>query len=163
MARKSKAFGAKRKPTGPKANPFDFKFERKRHNVRFKKAFFRDTQIFLVFHLFIAIIFQVLGSNKNGVNATPLGSRKISHDLRKRTIGNELRLLNKQNKVNFSNNSRRLMFVQVRDQRIGQQNPNLTAAQKAELRLIAQRKHSAKKSKFLLNDDDGIPLMLFEF
>ncbi|KAI6183158.1 hypothetical protein M3Y97_00458300 [Aphelenchoides bicaudatus] len=116
MAKKSKAFGAKRKSKGSKLNPFDLKFQRKRHDV--------------------------LGSKKNGANSTPLGTRKIAHETRKGTIGKELRLLTKKNKIN--------------DKRLGQQNPNLTAAQKAELRFVAQRKHQfgGKKSKFLLNDDE---------
>lgn len=69
--------------------------------------------------------------------------RKSAQDNRKNTIGKELKLLNKQNKI--------------RDQRLGQHNSKLTNAQKAELRFVAQRKKlsGSKKNKFLLNDENG--------
>lgn len=71
-----------------------------------------------------------------------MGKKKVGYEIRKNTIGKELKLLTKKNRIN--------------DRRLGQNNPTLSAAQKSELRFIAQRKHltDPKKTKFLLNDEE---------
>ncbi|KAI6226549.1 VWFA domain-containing protein [Aphelenchoides fujianensis] len=114
MAKKSKAFGAKKKPTTSKPNPFDLKYVKSKQNV--------------------------VGTSRYS-NGNPLGTRKKAHEIRKNTIGKELKLMGKQNRI--------------KDRRIGEKNPNLSDEQKAVMRFIAQRKTllNKKKNKFLLTDE----------
>ncbi|CAD5221297.1 unnamed protein product [Bursaphelenchus okinawaensis] len=72
-------------------------------------------------------------------SGAPLISKKRAFEQRKKTLGTELRNLGKKNLI--------------KDRRLGQHNANLTVAEKAEKRFVAQRKHIfAKSNKYLLND-----------
>ncbi|KAI6207365.1 Fe2OG dioxygenase domain-containing protein [Aphelenchoides besseyi] len=114
MAKKSKAFGAKKKPSTAKPNPFDLKYTKQKRDV--------------------------VGTARY-TNGNPLGTRKKAHEIRKNTIGKELKLLGKQN--------------QIKDRRLGQNNPTLSSDEKSMMRFIAQRKNltSKKTEKFLLSDE----------
>ncbi|KAI6202695.1 VWFA domain-containing protein [Aphelenchoides besseyi] len=114
MAKKSKAFGAKTKPSTAKPNPFDLKYTKQKRDV--------------------------VGTARY-TNGNPMGTRKKAHEIRKNTIGKELKLLGKQNRI--------------KDRRLGQNNPTLSSDDKSMMRFIAQRKNlvSKKKEKFLLSDE----------
>ncbi|CAD5227377.1 unnamed protein product [Bursaphelenchus xylophilus] len=82
---------------------------------------------------------QIIGTAKSATGA-PLVTKKKAFEQRKKTLGGELRNLGKKN--------------QIKDRRIGQRNANLTVAEKAEKRFVAQRKQLfAKSNKYLLSDN----------
>lgn len=53
-----------------------------------------------------------LGNRKTAANQTKaFGKQKVAYEVRKSTIGKELKLLNKQNKVGHFWNTRNLLFI----------------------------------------------------